>query len=83
MAEVAWAIRYEMARTIDDVLARRVRLLFLDARAAIASCEKLRLLAKELDHDEAWTQKITEFKTIANGFLLSDFQHNTINHILY
>jgi glycerol-3-phosphate dehydrogenase len=31
MAEVAWAIRYEMARTIDDVLARRVRLLFLDA----------------------------------------------------
>jgi glycerol-3-phosphate dehydrogenase len=57
MAEVAWAIRYEMARTIDDVLARRVRLLFLDARAAIASCEKVaRLLAKELDHDEAWTQ---------------------------
>jgi glycerol-3-phosphate dehydrogenase len=40
MAEVAWAIRYEMARTIDDVLARRVRLLFLDARAA-ASCEKV------------------------------------------
>jgi glycerol-3-phosphate dehydrogenase len=35
MAEVAWAIRYEMARTIDDVLARRVRLLFLDARAAV------------------------------------------------
>jgi glycerol-3-phosphate dehydrogenase len=41
MAEVAWAIRYEMARTIDDVLARRVRLLFLDARAAVASCEKV------------------------------------------
>jgi glycerol-3-phosphate dehydrogenase len=75
MAEVAWAIRYEMARTIDDVLAR-VRLLFLDARAAIASCEKVaRLLAKELDHDEAWTQnQIAEFKT--NGFLLSDFQQH-------
>jgi glycerol-3-phosphate dehydrogenase len=28
MAEVVWAIRYEMARTIDDVLSRRVRLLF-------------------------------------------------------
>jgi glycerol-3-phosphate dehydrogenase len=56
MAEVAWAIRYEMARTIDDVC-RRVRLLFLDARAAIASCEKVaRLLAKELDHDEADTK---------------------------
>jgi glycerol-3-phosphate dehydrogenase len=76
MAEVAWAIRYEMARTIDDILARRVRLLFLDARAAIASCEKVaQLLAKELGHDETWTQnQISEFKTLANGFLLSDFQ---------
>ena len=74
MAEVAWAIRYEMARTIDDVLARRVRLLFLDARAAIASCEKVaQLLAKELGHDEIWIQnQILEFKTIAKGFLLKE-----------
>jgi glycerol-3-phosphate dehydrogenase len=43
MAEVAWAIRYEMARTIDDVLARK---LFLDARAAVASCEKVAKLLK-------------------------------------
>lgn len=40
LAEVIWAVRYEMARTVDDVLARRVRLLFLDARAAIQSAEK-------------------------------------------
>lgn len=74
MAEVAWAIRHEMARTVDDVLARRVRLLFLDARAAIASCEKVaQLLAKELDHDEIWIQnQILEFKTIAKGFLLKE-----------
>ncbi|KFF15434.1 glycerol-3-phosphate dehydrogenase/oxidase [Flavobacterium hydatis] len=78
MAEVAWAIRHEMARTIDDVLARRVRLLFLDAHAAIASCEKVgHLLAKELGHDETWAQtQISHFKTIANGFILSDFQKN-------
>jgi glycerol-3-phosphate dehydrogenase len=76
MAEVVWAIRHEMARTIDDVLARRVRLLFLDARAAIDSCEKVgHLLGKELGHDETWVQKqITEFKSLANGFLLSDFR---------
>ncbi|MCC9073202.1 glycerol-3-phosphate dehydrogenase/oxidase [Flavobacterium sp. F-65] len=76
MAEVAWAIRYEMARTVDDVLARRVRLLFLDARAAIASSEKVALLlAKELGHDETWAQRqISEFKHLANGFILSDFQ---------
>jgi glycerol-3-phosphate dehydrogenase len=76
MAEVAWAIRYEMARTIEDVLARRVRLLFLDARAAIESSEKVgNLLVKELGHDETWKQnQIIVFKTVANGFLLKEFR---------
>ncbi|WP_428228747.1 FAD-dependent oxidoreductase [Flavobacterium sp.] len=76
MAEVIWAIRYEMARTVDDILARRVRLLFLDARAAIQSSEKVaRLLAKELGHNEAWVNKeILNFRKIAKGFLLPEFQ---------
>ena len=76
MAEVAWAIRFEMARTIDDVLARRVRLLFLDARAAMDSAEKVaQLLAQELGHDQNWIQnQIAEFQTLANGFLLPEFQ---------
>jgi glycerol-3-phosphate dehydrogenase len=76
MAEVAWAIRYEMAITLDDILARRVRLLFLDSRAAISSCEKVaRFMSKELGKDEQWKAKqISEFKTIANGFLLPEFQ---------
>ncbi|MFH7017639.1 FAD-dependent oxidoreductase [Flavobacterium sp. FlaQc-47] len=76
MAEVVWAIRYEMARTVDDILARRVRLLFLDARAAIQSSEKVaRILAKELGHDEAWIHKeIDHFKEISKGFLLSEFR---------
>jgi hypothetical protein len=42
---------------------------------------KLRLLAKELDHDEAWTQNQIEFKTIANGFYYLIF-NNTINHTI-
>lgn len=76
MAEVLWAIEHEMARTVDDILARRVRLLFLDARAAIQSSEKVaRLLAKELGHNEAWVNKeILNFKKIAKGFLLTEFQ---------
>lgn len=76
MAEVVWAIRYEMARTVDDILARRVRLLFLDARAAIQSSEKIaRLLARELEHDEEWiTKEVSNFKKISKGFLLSEFQ---------
>jgi glycerol-3-phosphate dehydrogenase len=78
MAEVVWAIRYEMARTIDDVLSRRVRLLFLDARAAIAVSEKVaQLLAEELGYDEAWAEDQTvQFKKLANGFLLPEFQIN-------
>jgi glycerol-3-phosphate dehydrogenase len=76
IAEVAWAVRYEMARSIEDVLARRVRLLFLDARAAIESCEKVSdLLAKELGYDDTWKQnQIIAFKTLANGFLLKEFR---------
>ena len=35
MREVVWAARHEMARTVEDVLARRTRALFLDAKAAI------------------------------------------------
>ena len=35
-AEVVWAARHEMARTVEDVLARRTRALFLNARAAEA-----------------------------------------------
>jgi glycerol-3-phosphate dehydrogenase len=76
MAEVVWAIRYEMARTIDDVLSRRVRLLFLDARAAIAVSEKVaQLLAEELGYDDTWAEDQTaQFKKLANGFLLPEFQ---------
>lgn len=78
IAEVVWAVRYEMARTIDDVLSRRVRLLFLDARAAVSVSEKVaRIIAKELGHDEAWIQdQVTQFKALANGFLLTEFKLN-------
>ncbi len=31
-AEVVWAVRAEMAQTVEDVLARRTRALFLNAR---------------------------------------------------
>ncbi len=61
-AEVVWAARYEMARTVEDVLARRVRALFLDADAAMKMTEEVAtLLAKELDRDEAW--KVNQIKT--------------------
>lgn len=41
-AEVVWAAREEMARTVDDILARRTRALFLNSRAAVAAAPQLR-----------------------------------------
>lgn len=71
-AEVVWAIRNEMARTIDDVLARRVRVLFLDAKAAIELAPIVAsILAKELNKDENWEKgQITSFIAIANHYVI-------------
>ena len=49
-AMVRFAIRYEAARTIEDVLARRTRALFLDASAADAAITRVgEIFAEELD----------------------------------
>lgn len=71
-AEVVWAARYEMARALEDVLARRTRMLFLSAQAAIdAAPRAAQLLARELGKDEAWqTAQVSEFTELARGYLL-------------
>jgi glycerol-3-phosphate dehydrogenase len=71
-AEVVWAARHELARTVEDVLARRVRVLFLDAAAAIRMAPTVAaLLARELGHDQTWQQQqIADFKEVAHGYLL-------------
>ncbi|RSK48366.1 glycerol-3-phosphate dehydrogenase/oxidase [Hymenobacter rigui] len=70
-AEVVWAARYEMARTVEDVLARRVRLLFLDARAARRVAPTVAaLLAQELGFDANWQQRqVAEFEQVARQYL--------------
>ncbi|HWR94093.1 MAG TPA: glycerol-3-phosphate dehydrogenase/oxidase [Flavobacterium sp.] len=74
LAEVVWAIRHEMARTVEDILARRVRLLFLDAQAAMECCEKVaQLLATELNKDATWKEnQIITFKKIAQGYIIKN-----------
>lgn len=70
-AEVVWAARYEMARSVEDVLARRTRALFLNAGAAMAMAPAVaRLLASELARDNGWVQaQIETFCTLARGYL--------------
>jgi glycerol-3-phosphate dehydrogenase len=66
-AEVVWAAREEMARTVQDVLARHTRALFLNAQAAIEMAEPVaRLLAAELGRDENWVNaQVKEFQELA------------------
>ncbi len=73
--QVYWAVRKEMARTVEDVLARRMRLLFLDARAAIASSEEVaNIMQVELNKSTAWkNQQLKEFKSLAQGYLIQNY----------
>ena len=71
-AEVVWAVSYEMARSVEDVLARRTRALFLNARAAEAMAPAVaRLMADELGWDATRTAHETAaFVTLARGYQL-------------
>ncbi len=70
-AEVIWAARHEMARSVEDVLSRRTRALLLNARAAIRMAPRVAsLLAGELGRDEAWErEQVAAFETVAAGYL--------------
>jgi glycerol-3-phosphate dehydrogenase len=71
-AEVVWAVRSEMARTIEDVLARRTRALFLNARVAVeAAPEVCALMAQELGWDQAACGlRLGEFRATAANYML-------------
>ncbi|SMO87965.1 glycerol-3-phosphate dehydrogenase/oxidase [Fodinibius sediminis] len=73
-AEVIWAVRSEMARTVEDVLARRTRSLLLDARASIAIAEPVaRIMAAELGRDQQWVkQQVEAYTQLAKGYYLGD-----------
>jgi glycerol-3-phosphate dehydrogenase len=73
-AEVVWHAREEMARGVEDVLARRTRTLLLDARASIAAAPAVaRLLAAELGRDAAWEEnQVRAYTTLAHGYMLTN-----------
>jgi glycerol-3-phosphate dehydrogenase len=69
-AEIAWAARTEMARTVEDALARRTRALFLNAGSAIAMAPAVaKLLANELARDQGWVDaQVEEFRQLAEQY---------------
>ena len=70
-AEVVWACRREMARTVDDVLARRSRSLLFDARASIEAAPRVaQLMERELEREAGWGERQVEaFRAIASGYV--------------
>ena len=71
-AQVVWAVRFEMARTVDDVLARRTRWLFLDAQAALQMAPAVaELMAAELNRDRSWqSRQVEDFAAMAQHYLV-------------
>jgi glycerol-3-phosphate dehydrogenase len=71
-AQIVWAARQEMARTVDDCLSRRTRALFLNAAAAVAMASDVaKLMANELDRDEKWQRdQVADFTRIAQNYLI-------------
>ena len=70
-AEVIWAVRWEMARTVEDVLSRRTRALLLNARAAIEMAPRVaELLAAELRYGSDWREaQLSAFRALAASYL--------------
>jgi glycerol-3-phosphate dehydrogenase len=70
--EVIWAVRFEMARNVEDVLARRTRALFLDAYAAMEMApEVARLIAVELNRNADWEkEQIVSFNKVAKNYFV-------------
>ncbi|WP_114937342.1 glycerol-3-phosphate dehydrogenase/oxidase [Mucilaginibacter endophyticus] len=71
--EVIWSVRNEMARSVEDILARRTRVLFLNARLAIKMApEVARLMAGELGKDTTWeTAQVNAFNETAKNYILT------------
>jgi glycerol-3-phosphate dehydrogenase len=69
-AQVVWAVRHEMARTVDDVLSRRTRSLLFDALAAAEAAPKAaELMAAELGRDAGWVDaQVAAFGALAAGY---------------
>jgi glycerol-3-phosphate dehydrogenase len=71
-AQVVWAVRQEMARTLEDVLARRTRALFLNAGAALEMAPLVAdLMATELGWDStARERQLSAFHEVAANYVL-------------
>jgi len=71
--QVIWAVRKEMARTVEDVLSRRTRCLLLDSRESVKIApEVARIMAAELNKDSKWIDnQVESFEKLASNYMLN------------
>ncbi|MFT4094736.1 MAG: glycerol-3-phosphate dehydrogenase/oxidase [Niabella sp.] len=71
--QVRWAVEQEMARTVEDFLARRTRALLLDARESVRICPEIaKIMAEALKKDNDWIeQQINGYKQLAEQYVLN------------
>lgn len=71
-AEVVWAVRHEMARTVEDFLSRRTRALMLNAKASMEAASRVaEFMADELGYERDWVETQTSaYRELAKGYLL-------------
>jgi glycerol-3-phosphate dehydrogenase len=69
--EVLWAVKYEMARTLEDVLARRTRALLLGAHdSKQAALKTAQIMARQLGHDRGWIEsEVATYSALADGYV--------------
>jgi glycerol-3-phosphate dehydrogenase len=70
-AEIIWICRNEMPLTLEDMLARRTRSVFLDVRASLSVAPVIAdIMAEELRYDDRWKdQQIEEYNKLALNYL--------------
>lgn len=70
-AQVIWAVRKEMARSLEDILARRTRALYLDVNESLRIApETAKLMSDELNYDKKWVNdQVSQYKEIAKKYI--------------
>ncbi|MEP7317387.1 MAG: glycerol-3-phosphate dehydrogenase/oxidase [Panacibacter sp.] len=75
--DIEWFVTKEMAMTVEDILARRTRLLFLDANDAIdAALPVAKAMAAVMNKDEQWiNRQVSSFIQLAKQYCLDEVKN--------
>jgi glycerol-3-phosphate dehydrogenase len=70
-AEIVWICRNEMPVTIEDILARRTRSLFLNARTSERIAPEVAgIMAEEFGYDNLWQkEQVASYKELVKNYI--------------